>query len=168
MEIKLKKKYQTITACEEKLRDVKEENEEFKGLIELERVQELGFLNDEESKADGNEKVEEDTVEEGQPYITLMLKELGACYSLKEQSSSTHLQLYSFDLTDHTHSGNWLCACSQKILICCVNLSNNLICVHFACAWLFSLGVAAECVLVETEKEFLIIDWDSVSVFVCV
>ena len=49
-----------------------------------------------------------------------------------------------------------------------MNLSNNLICVHFACAWLFSLGVAAECVLVETEKEFLIIDWDSVSVFVCV
>ena len=101
--------------------------------------EELGF----EEKEDGDWDAEAE--EEGYPYVTLTLMEVGVCYSLKEQSSCTHIQLNSLSLTDHSGSGiHFIFPVSYLIF--------------------FSPGVAMEpVVLVETDKEFLIIDWEHVS-----
>ena len=47
-------------------------------------------------------------VDEGLPYVTLTLVEVGVFYSLKEQSSCTHIQLNSLSLVDHSYLGTKL------------------------------------------------------------
>ena len=43
--------------------------------------------------------------ENEQVYVTLTLRELSTTYIMREQSSSTRVQLFSITLVDHTHTG---------------------------------------------------------------